>query len=125
MGFFWEERGMRKSKADFVAVRMVMVICFGTAPFSLSPSFMLGNSQSSCSSWPVTEVTGPQFLLWHGWLPGLSSAGERDPWAASLGRLAHMCLERALGSYPADDSGLWTPLDLGDAEDLVNEIGEH
>ena len=26
-------------------------------------------------------------LLWHGWLPGLTSAGVRDPWAASLGQL--------------------------------------
>ena len=26
----------------------------------------------------------PRCLLWHGWLPGLSTAGERDPWAASL-----------------------------------------
>ena len=27
----------------------------------------------------------PRCLLWHGWLPGLSLAGERDCWAASLG----------------------------------------
>ena len=26
----------------------------------------------------------PRCLLWHGWLRGLSLAGERDPWAASL-----------------------------------------
>ena len=30
----------------------------------------------------------PRCLLWQGWLPGLCSAGERDPWTASLGQLA-------------------------------------
>ena len=30
----------------------------------------------------------PRCLLWHGLLPGLGVAGERDPWAASLGQPA-------------------------------------
>ena len=29
----------------------------------------------------------PRCLLWHGRLPGLSGAGERDPWATSFGEL--------------------------------------
>ena len=47
----------------------------------------------------------PVFTL--AWLPGLSTAGERDHWAASLGQLADRSLERALGAYPVDDSGIW------------------
>ena len=42
-------------------------------------------------------------LVWHGWLPGLSTAGERDPWAASLGQLADKSVELALGAYPIGD----------------------
>ena len=34
----------------------------------------------------------PRYLLWHGWLPGLRVAGERDP----------------LGAQTAEDSGLWS-----------------
>ena len=30
----------------------------------------------------------PRCLLWHGWLPGLSCGGHREPWAASFGQLA-------------------------------------
>ena len=55
----------------------------------------------------------PRCLLWHGLLLGLGVAGERDPWAASLGQLAARSLEQRLGAYPADDSGLWTPLTFG------------
>ena len=63
----------------------------------------------------------PRCLLWRGWLPGLSTAGERDPWAACLGQLS----DRSLGSYPVDDAGFWTLVDHWDAEDLATEIGEH
>ena len=42
----------------------------------------------------------PRCMLWHGWRPGLSTAGERDLWAASLGQLADRSLELALGAYP-------------------------
>ena len=40
--------------------------------------------------------TWPRYLLWLGWLLGLSSAGEGDPWAASLGQLAERSLEQVL-----------------------------
>ena len=54
----------------------------------------------------------PRCLLWHGWLPCLGTAGERDPWAASLGQLADQTLEHVLGAYPADGSGFSTPPDF-------------
>ena len=51
-------------------------------------------------------------LLWHGWLPGLSLAGERDPWAASLSQLAYRSLEQVLGAHRVDNAGFWTPPDF-------------
>ena len=64
----------------------------------------------------------PQCLLWHGWLPGLSSTGGRNPWGASFGQLACCELERILGAYPVDDSVFWTPPDHWDADDIASEM---
>ena len=62
---------------------MEMGICFGTSHFLLK--FMLPMARDR-SNWP-------QCLLWHGWLPGLSVAGERTPLADSLGQLVDGSLE--------------------------------
>ena len=51
---------------------------------------------------PLDRGKWPRCLLWHGWLPGLSSAADRNPWAASFGQLACCELERCLGAYPVD-----------------------
>ena len=67
----------------------------------------------------------PWCLLWHGWLLGLSTAGERDPWAAFLGQLADRSLEQALGACPVDNADFGTPPDFWDAEDLALEIEDH
>ena len=72
---------------------MAMDISFGNAPFCLSSTFVI--SLNSCPLW-LEIVLG---LLWHGWLRGLSTPGERDPWAASLGQFA--------------GSGFWTLRILG------------
>ena len=67
----------------------------------------------------------PRCLLWHGWLPGLSGIGHRDPWAISLGDLASFHLEKCLGAYPVDFGGAWTPPDYWDAADVALEMPEH
>ena len=67
----------------------------------------------------------PRCLLWHGWLPGLSGAGERDLWATSFGDLACGGLERCLGAHPVDCSGFWTPPEYWDADDIVLEMSDH
>ena len=64
----------------------------------------------------------PRCWLWHGWLPGLSSLDQRDPWPASLGQLAERALESSLGAYPAGDAHLWVAPDLWDADDLALEM---
>ena len=67
----------------------------------------------------------PRCLLWHGWLPGLSGIGQRDPCATSFGDLASFHLERCLRAYPVDFSGAWTPPDYWDAADIALEMPEH
>ena len=64
-------------------------------------------------------------LLWHGWLPGLSGAGDDNPWAASFGDLAFGALERCLGAYPVDFSSCWTPPEYWDAGDIALEMSDH
>ena len=64
-------------------------------------------------------------MLWHGWLPGLSGAGDDNPWAASFGDLACGALERWLGAFPIDLSGSWVPPDYWDADDIPLEMSEH
>ena len=67
----------------------------------------------------------PRCLLWHGWLPGLGIAGERDPWAASLGQLAVRSSEQHLGAYPADCAEFWNASKFWDADDLALGTEEH
>ena len=116
MVFFWGRLGRSRSSAVSVAVRVVMVICFGTAPFLQLPEFMPLMARDR-SRWP-------RCLLWHGWLPGRSTAGERDPWAASLGQVTERWLEHVLGAL-VYDSCFWTPPEFLDADDLAAEIREH
>ena len=66
----------------------------------------------------------PRCLLWHGWLPGLSSAGERDLWATSFGDLACCKLECRLCAYPGDTSAFWTPPEYWDADDIALEMSD-
>ena len=85
---------MRRLRAGSVEGVMETGIFFCTAPFppilhvTELPEFLL---LMACdrSNWP-------RCLLWHGWLPGLSNAGGRDPRAASLGQLADGSLEIVL-----------------------------
>ena len=66
----------------------------------------------------------PRCLLWHGWLPGLSSASERDPWATSLRDLAYCGHECRLGAYPGDTSAFWTPPECWDADDIALDMSD-
>ena len=122
MGFCCGKQKGRTSCVDSVVGKTVMGICFRIVSFlpvvhvCELPEFMplMARDRSSL----------PRCLLWHGWLPGLGTAGERDPWAAALGQLADRSLEQALGAYPRDEAGFWAPPDFWDLEDLAIEIGE-
>ena len=83
---------------------------------------MFENSLNFVSLMARDRSRWPRCLLWHGWLPGLGLAGERDPRAASFGHLASLALERCLGAYPADGSGLRP--NSSDADDTALEMTE-
>ena len=65
----------------------------------------------------------PRCLLWHGWLPGLSSRTNGTPWAIASSDLASSCLENALGSYPLSASSAWHPFwDQDDVQDMIDDV---
>ena len=65
----------------------------------------------------------PRCLLWHGWLPGLSSRTIGTPWAIASSDLASSCLENALGSYPLSTTSAWHPFwDQDDVQDMVDDV---
>ena len=65
----------------------------------------------------------PRCLLWHGWLPGLSSRTVGSPWAVASSDLASSCLETAFGSYPPDASSVWQPFwDQDDVQDMIDDV---
>ena len=100
---------------------MLIVICSGNVLFS--PSSMFG-SFLNLLILSLDRSKWPRCLLWHGWLPGLSGIGQRDPWATSFGDVASFHLERCL-AYPVDFGGAWTPPDYWDAAGIALEMPEH
>ena len=80
----WQGQEGRRSLSVFVERGMVMVTCSGSV---LSPLLLSFSMSGSCPNLPLSclliVANGPVVLLWHGWLPGLSCAGERDPWVTS------------------------------------------
>ena len=65
----------------------------------------------------------PRCLLWHGWLPGLSSRTLGTPWAIASGDLASSCLENAFGPYPLSASSAWHPFwDQDDVQDMIDDV---
>ena len=54
----------------------------------------------------------PRCLLWHGWLPGLTSRTVGTPWAIASSDLASSCLENALGPYPLSTTSVWHPFGI-------------
>ena len=95
-----------------------------SVPFSLtsSPSRISGIILSSCLLMKRDQSKWPRSLLRYGWLPGISSLCQRDPWAASFGQLADLALGSSLGAYPAGDAHLWVAPAFWDADDLALEM---
>ena len=65
----------------------------------------------------------PRCLLWHGWLPGLTSRTVGTPWAIASSDLTSSCLENALGPYPLSITSAWHPFwDEDDVQDMVDDV---
>ena len=62
-------------------------------------------------------------LLWHGWLPGLTSRIVGTRWAIASSYLASSCLENDFGSYPLSTTSAWHPFwDEDDVQDMVDDV---
>ena len=102
---------------------MEVGIYFGSAPFT--PLLHARELPDFSTLMAFDRSHWPRCLLWHGWLPGLVVAGERDPWATSCWDLACCELERRLGAYPGDTSAFfWTPPEHWDADDIASEMSD-
>ena len=100
----WHRPRRKRFCVGFAVVGMEMDIYFGVCTF---PSMLqVGVLPEFMSLMGRDRSRSPRCLLWHGWLPGLSLDGEVDLWAASFEQLASRDLERCLGAYAADDSGV-------------------
>ena len=66
----------------------------------------------------------PRCLLWHGWLPGLTSRSTGSLWVVAASDLACHNLEKALGPYIfSTQTTCWHPFwDQDDAQDVVDDV---
>ena len=65
----------------------------------------------------------PRCLLWHGWLPGLTSRTSGSPWAVASCDLASYSLEKALGPNLFFTHSAWHPFwDQDDVQDMVDDV---
>ena len=96
-----------------------MVICSGSVLFPPALLQHVRELPEFTHLMSLDRSKWPRCLLWHGWLPGLSGIGPRDPWATSFVELASFHLERCLGAYRVDFAGCWTPPEHWDAAELL------
>ena len=68
----------------------------------------------------------PPCLLWHGWLPGLTSRSTGSPWAVAASDLSCHNFEKVLGPYTLSTHSTWHPFwDQDDAQDMVDDVPVH
>ena len=97
-----------------------MVTSFGIALFSLLSSF---DNPEFLPLMSRDRTNWPRCLLWHGWLPGLTSRTSGSPWAIASSDLTSHSLETALGPYPLSTHSAWHPFwDQDDVQDMVDDV---
>ena len=67
----------------------------------------------------------PRCLLWHGWLPMLSSVNGASPWAADTSESAVHLVEVALGRYWPGVLADWSPSDEFDEARAASSVPDH
>ena len=84
---FWGKQGMRMLSAGSALAGMRHLFWYCTFPPSPLPSSLpMLHVRELPQFMPLMardRSKWPRCLPWHGWLLGLSTAGERDPWAGS------------------------------------------
>ena len=69
----------------------------------------------------MNKVDWTRFMLWHGWLPGLSGQASR-PWAWNVQDVARYRLDSALGCYDPDPASGWSLDEHFDATDVADSM---
>ena len=65
----------------------------------------------------------PRCVLWHGWLPQLTTRIDKSPWAVSTSDSVDACLVTALGGCPIDPGAeCGSHCTTEDIADLVDEV---
>ena len=98
--------------------------------FNLGVSFLLlSSSQLTFGTIPIFHLVSqdrtkrPRCLLWHGWLPGLSSRTFGTSWAVVPGDLALHTFGTSFGSYPLKlGTSRCVGWDLADLEDMADSV---
>ena len=110
--------------AGFVVRLIMMVTSFGIALFPLFVE--LRNNPEFLPLMSRDRTNWPRCLLWHGWLPGLTSRTSGSPWAIASSDIASHSLENALGPYPLSTHSThsaWHPFwDQDDVQDVVDDV---
>ena len=107
--------------AGSVVLLIMMVTFFGTALFP--PFVELRNSPEFLPLLSRDRTNWSRCLLWHGWLPGLTSRTIGTPWGIASSDLASSCLENALGPYTLSTTSVWHPFwDQDDVQDMVDAV---
>ena len=90
---------------------------------TIPPFVELRNSPEFLPLMSRDRTNWPRCLLWHCWLPGLTSRTAGSPWAIASSDLASYSLENALGPYTLSTSSAWRPFwDQDDVQDMVDDV---
>ena len=103
-------------------MHLIMMVTF--LGIVLFPLFVeLRNSPEFLPLMSRDRTHWPRCLLWHGWLPGLTSRTVGTPWAVASSDLASSCLENALGPYTLSTTSAWHPFwDQDDVQGMVDDV---
>ena len=90
------------------------------------PFVELRNNPEFLPSMKRDRTNWPGCLLWHGWLPRLTSRSTGSPWAVAASDLACHNHEKALGPHSLSTHSTWHPFwDQDDAQDVVDDVPVH
>ena len=106
-----------------VVLLILMVICFGECPFP--PLVEIRENPESHDLTRLDKEHWPRCLLWHGWLPMLSSVNGASPWAVDASESAAYLVEVALGRYSSGLIAEWGPSDESDHDRAASSLQHH
>ena len=127
-GVAWNGFLLGRNKEEDVPCRFCVGVDGDGHLFWDCPSPSLVRVRSHPEFLPLVQLdrsSWPRCLLWHGWLPSLSSRRTHSPWAVAEVDSVDATLETALGAYPLPGE-LWRPgCDPEDISALAEDVPGH